>query len=181
MSACDLPSNLTDVHFTIPPAVFAPYREQPVSANSAPAQARWIKLSDVYFVLGNDVLSQGISGISNFAAAFFQAMQTKDIAIAELSQVWKRHLVDSHAISDVDALSETVEGVFEVISRFGPSAINLKHLDPNSIQGEHLAAVLRATAPWQEQTPGWNEAVQIAEMALRKSGIDPHDALVGLI
>ena len=103
------------------------------------------------------------------------------IALSQLAFTWKRHLLNPHASSDVDTISETVEYAFEALSQFGPSAINLNGLTVNQVQGEHLAAVLRMTYPWRAETPGWIAALGIAKTALALVGVDYRSALIGLL
>ncbi|MBB6582768.1 hypothetical protein [Ralstonia solanacearum] len=94
---------------------------------------------------------------------------------------WKRYVFDPASPTDVDAISETVDRVFDVISEFGPGALSLADVRPDEVQGEHLAAVLRASSSWADAVPGWSNALQVAATALTNSGIDPNDALYGMI
>lgn len=94
---------------------------------------------------------------------------------------WQRFVLDPSASSDVDALSETVESVFDAMAAYGPSFIVLSGLSPATVQGEHLAAVLRTTFVWRSEVPGWNDALTVAAQALAAAGVDPGDALFGLL
>lgn len=125
-------------------------------------------------------------GSSNYPSLFLRGgmlreRQIFEGAAASVMAPWKRHLFDVASSVDVDALSETIEGVYNTISLLGPGWLDLTALDAGSVQGEHLAAILRATAPWQEYIPGWGEALSVSEAALKRSGVDPLDALFGLI
>lgn len=82
---------------------------------------------------------------------------------------------------EVDDLTVTAESVLEAISEFGPKILNLSLLDSNQVQGEHLATVLRTSFDWRDNVPGWNEALQVARQALLREGVDPEDALYGLV
>lgn len=183
MTLCDLSHNITDVQFTVPPAVHASFWECPVSGKPTSLQSWQGTFQNVRFLLEDNVLNKRVTGLTVFGekAAFFEGMQILDASIAELAPLWTRHLFDRHASADIDSITETVDGVFEAISQLGPNAIDLRHVSPDQIQGEHLAAVLRTTAIWQDQTPGWKQAVKVAEIALKNTGIESKDALFGLI
>lgn len=77
-------------------------------------------------------------------------------------------------------LTKTVKAVFTVLSRFGASAINLSQLSEH-VNGGHLAVVLRSTADELEHTDAWKEALALAQTVLVRQGIDPQDALLGMI
>src|SRR5687768_11034561 len=81
---------------------------------------------------------------------------------------WRQYVFDVNAPSDIDAISETIALTFRDLSKFGPKAIDLTNLDPSLVHGEHLASVLRATSRWQEQVPGWRQALWVAACALQK-------------
>jgi hypothetical protein len=49
------------------------------------------------------------------------------------------------------------------------------------LSGEHLAALLRTTYQWRDDVPGWNEMIEIAKVILIEQGVDPEDALYGLV
>lgn len=97
-----------------------------------------------------------------------------------ITQKWRRNVLNPQASTDVDDLSETVDAVYEGIDIFGPSFISLADLEPHLVQGEHLAATLRATFPWRDEVSGWNNALEVARAALINAGADPDDALYGL-
>ena len=86
-----------------------------------------------------------------------------------------------NAPSDVDAISRTIDGVFEAAIQLGPKAIDLREINPAQVHGEHLAAVLRATFAFRDRTPGWQHAIGVARIALERAGLDPEDALYGLL
>lgn len=93
---------------------------------------------------------------------------------------WKTHLFSRDASSDFDAISETVESVFEAVSNLGPGSISLQDVSAESVHPEHLVAVLRATFPSRDKIPGWRKALEEAPEALRRAGFDPDEVLVGL-
>lgn len=141
------------------------------------------KSSDVHFVLGNDQQSLGLDRLGSFedTIAFSIEKENKDKAIAESAKKWKFFLLNAGSAADLDALTETVEGLFDSIEEFGVAAVDLRGLDPAEIQPDHLAAILRATATVHDQVPGWSVALKVAEAAFVSLGQDPGDALFGLI
>lgn len=98
-----------------------------------------------------------------------------------VTPAWMRLVMNPQASADVDSISKTVEAVFEALSVADPSSLNLAGLNANCVQGEHLAAVLRATYKWRSVVPGWEQSLAVAEEALRLQGADAHDALFGLL
>lgn len=107
--------------------------------------------------------------------------ELKAQALLQVLRQWKRYVFDPSSPTDVDAISETVDRVFDVISEFGPGALSLVGIRPEKVQGEHLAAVLRASSSWADTVPGWRDALNVAALALSNAGIDPNDALYGMI
>lgn len=83
--------------------------------------------------------------------------------------------------TDVDSLTITAETVLDAIGEFGPAIVKLDNLIPDRVQGEHLATVLRTSYSWRSQIYGWNEALEVAKAALINEGIDPADALYGMV
>jgi len=94
---------------------------------------------------------------------------------------WKHHLYSIHSATDVDAISDTVESVFEAVTQLGPTSVDLRGVASNSVNAEHLVAVLRATNASKDLIPGWKHALGEAPAALRRAGLDPEEVLVGLI
>jgi hypothetical protein len=113
-------------------------------------------------------------------AAWFRLEETYAATVAA-EGAWKKYVSDAKADTDVDTLSETIESVFEILSTLGPKAIVLSNFTPNNVNGEHLAAVLRVTAPHRADIPGWSIALRTAMQALEIAGLDPQDALAGLL
>jgi len=101
--------------------------------------------------------------------------------IAELAAGWKRQLLDRHAELSANALTKTVKPVFKALTLFGAGAVDLRGLSVETVNGVHLAVVLRATLTRKAQTLGWSEALSVARAALQRDGIDETDALAGLI
>jgi hypothetical protein len=98
----------------------------------------------------------------------------------KLNRVWLRRVLDTQLEHTSSELTRTTRAVFEVLARYGPEAINVDCLSAH-VNGVHLAMVLRATADELEGTPAWTKALQYARAALESAGIDPHEALYGLI
>lgn len=94
---------------------------------------------------------------------------------------WKDFVMAPGSPVDVDSLTDTVDGVLDVIEDFGPEFISLHGLSAEKVNGEHLAALLRASSTWQTAVPGWDEALEVAKESLLRSGQDPEDALYGMI
>jgi len=94
---------------------------------------------------------------------------------------WWEHVFNPRAPTDVDSITKTVEGVLDFIAAFGPESLSLRGLQPESVQGEHLAALLRASSTWCDQIAGWHEGLNVAQAAIAMAGEDPRDALFGMI
>lgn len=94
---------------------------------------------------------------------------------------WMAIVTDKTAACDVDTMSETVERVFDTLSKGGTQSIDLRGLNEDGVNAEHLCAVLRCTYMWRDEILGWREALGVAERALPKVGISPQDALCGLL
>lgn len=74
--------------------------------------------------------------------------------------VWAKHVIDYNAPTDVDAITETVEAVFdewEAGRHIDFHCILFRSSWPNM---QHLAAVLRVTYSRREQCSGWTNAAQ---------------------
>lgn len=83
--------------------------------------------------------------------------------------------------ADVDSLTVTAETALEAVIAFGPGIIPVNDLDGIQIHGEQLATLLRATYSWRDEIPGWDSALDVAKLTLAEQGIDPDDALYGMI
>jgi hypothetical protein len=105
----------------------------------------------------------------------------KSYRLAAAAKKWQRYVLDPHAIADVDALTETVEATLDFISEFGPSVLSLEGIRSESVQCEHLAAVLRASSTWRDEVPGWSKAVDVSRAAALAADLDPNDVLYGMI
>lgn len=83
--------------------------------------------------------------------------------------------------ADLDSLTVTAETALEAVIEFGPAIIPANDLDGIRIHGEQLATLLRATYSWRDEIPGWDHALGVAKLKLAEQGIDPDDALYGMI
>jgi hypothetical protein len=88
---------------------------------------------------------------------------------------WLDRVHDRSLSDDVDALTETVELLFQDLAQ--GRSIDLRSLS-SQVNPIHLAVVLRACS---DDVPGWKEAVDLAYNTCLEDGIDPHDALYGMI
>lgn len=81
---------------------------------------------------------------------------------------------------DVDAISETVDNCYELLSRWGSGALDMSRLlsAGNPI---HLAAVLRVTADAEQASSSWQELLGYTVELSRRVGVEPADALYGLM
>ncbi|WP_156320518.1 hypothetical protein [Pseudomonas lini] len=128
------------------------------------------------FRSGGFVMGSYNSGVERSISATLSASR------AGLAYSTVKSLISSQNSNvEVDDLTITAEAVLDAISEFGPKILNLSLLDSNRVQGEHLATVLRTSFDWRDNVPGWNEALLVARQALVREGVDPEDALYGLV
>lgn len=100
--------------------------------------------------------------------------------LREFAARWEFYLYDVNASVDVDDISETVEAVLDAISQYGLGSLNFSGLNSKQVNGEHLAAMLRTTFTWRNQIEGWQQGMETASLALKRSGLDPDEVLLGL-
>lgn len=115
------------------------------------------------------------------SVGFKAARTAHQKAISELAATWKQQLLNRHAELSANALTKTVKPVFKALTLYGAGAIDLRGLSADTVNGVHLAVILRATLTRKSMTPGWSEALSVARTALHRDGIDETDALAGLI
>jgi hypothetical protein len=182
-----LSSRTVDVGFTSPlpslPQFLRRPREQLLAALIAVIKAKFPALSNTFFTTGDRLLNFGASSLISFidSEVILRVVQAQTAAISFQASAWKHYVLSTDAPTDVDSISQTIEHVFETVVQFGPEAIDLTGIDPQKVNGEHLAALLRATFTWRDRTPGWQYGLQVARIALERSGGDPRDALIGLM
>lgn len=137
-----------------------------------------ISVSGVRFTLGGRSNSIFFNAeISSFK--LHQEMLSKESMM--LASKWKALVLDRTAGRKSKDLTKTTEPVFEALLKFGPSAIDLRDLPEELINGTHLAVVLRATFTRRTEVPGWSRALQIAKKNVESSGANVKSVLGGLI
>lgn len=87
---------------------------------------------------------------------------------------------DRSLAEDVDAVTETVDCCYELLSRWGENKLNMADFSTGK-NPIHLAALLRVTAEVREQVGNWNSLLGYTIELSKEAGIDPEDALYGLI
>jgi hypothetical protein len=173
------------IQASAPPALRAEYFECPRGY----ANAYLVVNSDYDTKSSNSRFEKNFTAHSNVAVLggykFIPAIEfeRKDIseAILQANSAWQVHLSNSKSSTNIDSITETIDGVFDAIEKFGPAVIELRHLKSEQIEPEHLAAILRATATIHDQIPGWTSALEVAKRTFESLGHDPSDALFGLI
>lgn len=101
--------------------------------------------------------------------------------ILPLIGAWRRHVLNIAAPVDFEHISETFDGVFQLIEMGGPEYLNMGGLDAAIVNAEHLVTALRASFRWKSQVSGWNEAVVVARRALTLANAEDIDrCLAGL-
>jgi len=163
------------------PAFFSPYHQRPFGDQSTFQQSRrYETLTGVKFSVDFISVSSKQGSMLDSPAYIVERHKSRD-AIDESAANWKRYILDLSAPTDVDALSETIDSIYDAIDRYGSGAVNLATLPADAVNGEHLAAILRSTYPFRNQIIGWHHARDIAIKALQGASIDINDALAGLL
>lgn len=122
----------------------------------------------------------GMTRIKSGCDLFENMRKQSEIGASELATSWKAMLLDPNAPVNAKALTSTVKPIFQALSWFGAGAVDLRNLPVDSVNGMHLAVILRATYTRKSQTFGWDQALTIARQALTRDGISAADALAGL-
>ena len=136
-------------------------------------------LSNTFFTTGAEIWNYGATTAEQ--QGILHAAQAQTAAMAHFGHEWKHYIFNVASPTDVDAISQTIERVLETVVQYGPECVDLTSAEPEQVNGEHLAALLRATFVWQDKVPGWRRGLDIATAALQRAGINPQDALIGLI
>jgi len=148
-----------------------------------------LNVMDSSLVAANPVLCTAgtVALVGSFVDSFAATPAYQLEAVRQLAVIsdsvggWKKSLLDPGATTDVDSISETIDSVFAALTTFGPGAVDLSGVAIHTVNGEHLAAILRVTSSLQEFTPGWEHALEVAKAALTNAGADPADALFGMV
>lgn len=190
MSACDTFGSAINHPMFNPPAVFAPHFQRPPrSADQVVTYLDWAlyaRSPDLQSTSRMAIIDRSSSAsMANDSfidtPAYRHQWNRQAKAIAAFSVYWKKFLMDPRASVDVDAISESIDHIYEAIDQFGPGGIDLNNLRAQDVNGEHLAAILRATSSWKTLVPGWIDALQVAAAALKIANVDAEDALFGLV
>jgi hypothetical protein len=102
------------------------------------------------------------------------------LALRQRASLWRRHLLNPSAPTDVDAISETVDSILDAVALFGPEHVDLSALDLTFANAEHVVAVLRATFMWRAAVPGWRATLAATPDLLTQCGLSPASILKGL-
>lgn len=119
---------------------------------------------------------------ASYANAYGVAIERRSAQelLAQSLSRWKLHAYSSNSSDDVDAISETVQYIFETLEQLGAYAIDLSDVREDSIHPEHMAAVLRATYQCKSQVKGWTDALNCAKNAAMATGKNIQDIFFGL-
>lgn len=93
--------------------------------------------------------------------------------------LWRQLLLTPDLSGDVDTLSQAIQSLMSDL--FHSREIDFRSIEPDQVQPEILCALLRASSDFQERAPGWREALGVAFHACLRRGIDPSDALFGML
>lgn len=138
-----------------------------------------------------DQLARAVRAVSNVSPSlshseFFPEMSPRESGqlmewseIQKWNRAWLQRVLNAQLVGNAAELTKTTRAVFEVLARYGSSAINLQGFG-SRVNGMHLAMVLRATADELDATEPWKKALGIARTALEAAGVDPKVALYGL-
>lgn len=104
---------------------------------------------------------------------------TIEIEKERIYKALERNLLEPAVASDVDAISDTVEHVYELLSKWGPAALDFHRflLAKNPI---HVAAMLRVSVDVKDLVLGWDTALAYAIDLSTSCDLDVDDVLFGL-
>lgn len=101
------------------------------------------------------------------------ALRAKNVL--PLIGAWRRHVLNVKAPVDFERISETFDGVFQLIEIGGSEYLNMNGLDAEIVNAAHLVTALRASFRWRSQIAGWGEAVVVARHALMLANAEDID------
>lgn len=133
------------------------------------------------------VFTQSISrafftgGLDDSAVESIQAGVRRIQERTRLEAGWKDRVLNCKLTVDSAELTRTAKSVMAALTKFGDEAIDLSALPADRVNGMHLAVLLRATWTRKESTKGWKTALGIARAALANQGVDPSEALIGMV
>ena len=157
------------------------------AAASVRVQGNWGSAAKLWEMIrqshDEDRPGYGVHGLSN--ATLVGPGNPLDVLAREqveaAAQAWRAGLFSLDAAHNADALTPTVMGAYRFLMSFGPRSIDLRGLNVRSVNGMHLAAILRCTHPWRGEVPGWRDALAVACRALERSGLSVADAAGDLL
>jgi hypothetical protein len=169
-------SSLKNWQEALPPAVHSVsisasrFHSTMKSTSSAAASAR-----------GLAVISNAVEVSQADMPTFRAEWTSRKEAAQHVEELWKSFVIEKHAPVDTDSVAETIDRVFQMAYRFGPSSVDFRGMDSSKVNGEHLAAALRAASSFKHLALGWSNALRVAKEAILVEGGDPSDSLLGMI
>lgn len=97
-----------------------------------------------------------------------------------LQSQWKERVCNVRTPTNDEALFETFEIVSSLVSESRPSDLDVRGLQADAVNGEHLVALLRASYLERANVPGWDDALTVAREALVLAHLPVEDHLEGL-
>lgn len=97
-----------------------------------------------------------------------------------LQSQWKERVCNVRTPTNDEALFETFEIVSSLVSESRPSDLDVRGLQADAVNGEHLVALLRASYLERASVPGWDDALTVAREALVLAHLPFEDHLEGL-
>lgn len=99
----------------------------------------------------------------------------------KLESTWRGRILNPVLPASQSELTKTAKSVMEAIAKFGDEAIDLTILPADRINAKHLAVLLRATWTRKQATKGWKDALEATRTALANQGVNPDEALIGMV
>ncbi len=99
----------------------------------------------------------------------------------KLESAWRGRILNPALSATQTELTQTAKSVMEALTKFGDEAIDLSTLPKDRVNGKHLAVLLRATWTRKQATKGWADALEAARAALANQGVNPNEALIGMV
>ena len=98
-----------------------------------------------------------------------------------LQSQWKERVCSARTPTNDEALFKTFEIVTSLVSEGHPRDLDVRGLKAETVNGEHLVALLRASYLERADVPGWDHALAVAREALLLAHLSPEDHLEGLV
>jgi hypothetical protein len=84
-------------------------------------------------------------------------------------------------LNDMEAIGQAAQSACATLAAHGPAGFDFSSLTPSACLAVPLCCVLRACSTYQAHIPSWDAGVCVAIQACELEGIDPRDALLGLL